>query len=86
MPSGENAVELRAAREVGHCHHCFKQLMYAKGGGFSFRVIVHPDGHQVRVHHACWEYALGDGYQPLPEDLAAWHRGFQSWVGGLGHG
>lgn len=53
---------LREARGVSHCHHCFKRLQTAKGGGYHFMLVVTPDGHEVRVHGECQQYAIGDGY------------------------
>lgn len=49
------------------CHHCTRDLVPAKGGGFIFSTLLNPDGHQVRVHKVCVKDAVGDGYRALPD-------------------
>lgn len=50
--------------------------MYFKGA-LAFKEVIHPDGHHVRVHHACWELILGDGYKPLPGDTSRYLGAFR---------
>lgn len=47
------------------CWHCRNQLMRRKGGGFIFRLVQDPMGHQHRVRQSCLPDAVGDGIKAV---------------------
>lgn len=59
--------------QVTYCWCCCKRLVAIKGG-FSFAIILDPDGHELRVHHACVKSSVGDGYRLKPKEAKSCSR------------
>jgi hypothetical protein len=49
------------------CWHCLNRLVYKKGGGFKFDLVVDPLGAEHRVHHHCVDDVIGDGVKRVPK-------------------
>jgi len=52
------------------CWHCLRRLMYKKGGGFKFALVVDPIGAEHRVHLHCVSEVIGDGVKVAPKQTA----------------
>ena len=52
------------------CWHCFKHLMWAKGGSVKFKLVVDAGGTEHRVHGQCLSAVVGDGVREVQLEKA----------------
>lgn len=44
------------------CWFCGKKLQLKRGGGYHYATIKDPIGNELRIHLACTQQAIGNGY------------------------